>query len=152
MLDRGSLNFDLGVDAQRGESPLFGGVSNGSSAGPRWAGECQGRRIRLSKPDSRGDIGEGRSGGCTSVTRVANSTPKPSETAIADLGPLTLRLLVPIHARTRQRDVQQVGREAASRREVRGAQAAVVCASERAIMCSMAVSDLLANHLPVYRP
>ena len=29
VLDRESLNFELGVDAQRRESPLLGGTSNG---------------------------------------------------------------------------------------------------------------------------
>ena len=29
VLDRGNVNFDLGVDAQRRESPMHGGASNG---------------------------------------------------------------------------------------------------------------------------
>ena len=42
------------------------------------------------------------------------------------LGRVAVDLLVAIHARARQRQVQQVGREAATGREVRSAQAAVV--------------------------
>ena len=38
VLDRGSLTFELGIDAQHRESPLRGAQATEPSAGARWAG------------------------------------------------------------------------------------------------------------------
>ena len=47
VLDRASLNFELGVEAQRRNSPMLGGTSNGCSGGPPWGGEPR-AAVRLS--------------------------------------------------------------------------------------------------------
>ena len=50
VLDRQSLNLELGVDAHRRESPMLDGTDNGFLAGPRWAGS---RVLRDAPQDGR---------------------------------------------------------------------------------------------------
>ena len=46
VLDRESLAFELGVEAQRRNSPLLGGTSNGMLGGPRSGGRSADTRAR----------------------------------------------------------------------------------------------------------
>ena len=79
-----------------------------------------------------------------------DSVGEPAAVAVGKpLGGVVVALLVPVHAGAREREIEQGSVAKRRRVALSAAHRPLSCASDRATMCSMSVSDLLANHWPV---